>query len=414
MGSPPPPAAPRGRRLTSRSIGSPACQQATRRPVPSDSSGGSSSRQRPLASGQRAAYAHPRGTSAGSTGRPGITASGSVEVGVHVGHRGDERPRVGVPCTGGEVGRGQVLDDPAGVHHQHPVADLADDGDVVADQQQRDVVGRPDGREQVEHLLLHGDVERGGRLVGDDQRGRRPSGPCRSSPAAACRRRTRAGTGAPGAPASAIRTAPQPVDGPGERLTLRSMPWWWRGDLGELAADPAGGVEGGHRVLEHHRQRGARASVAAPRWRRCSRSVPSSSSREASTRPASSTSRETASAVSDLPEPDSPTTPTASPRRTAKLTPADRPDRPVRSREGDLEVADVEHQRRSGVLGVGSAGASAALRRRPVTAGAGSGMPASARRRPRPLATDSPNRLNARPGERARPAPGASAAAGLT
>ena len=74
----------------------------------------------------------------------------------------------------GELGRGEVLDDAAGVHHQHAVADLGDDGDVVADQEERDVVRVADRLEQVEDLLLHGDVERRRRLVGDDERGRRP------------------------------------------------------------------------------------------------------------------------------------------------------------------------------------------------------------------------------------------------
>ena len=55
---------------------------------------GPAARRRRAGSGRRT---HTDGTSAGSTGRPGMTASGAVQVGVHVGHGGDERAGVGVP-----------------------------------------------------------------------------------------------------------------------------------------------------------------------------------------------------------------------------------------------------------------------------------------------------------------------------
>jgi hypothetical protein len=48
---------------------------------------------------------------------------------------------------------GKVLDDPSGVHHQHPLTELADEGNVVADEED----GRPflvaDGAEKIEDLL---------------------------------------------------------------------------------------------------------------------------------------------------------------------------------------------------------------------------------------------------------------------
>ena len=88
----------------------------------------------------------------------------------------------------------------------------------MADQQQRDVVGLADRGEQVEHLPLDGDVERGGRLVGDDQRGR-PISPmaiiarCRMPPENSCGYWRR-----PRSAASAIRTDSQPLDRAVERL----------------------------------------------------------------------------------------------------------------------------------------------------------------------------------------------------
>ena len=80
--------------------------------------------------------------------------------------------------------------------------------------------------QHVEDAGLHGHVERGGRLVGDEQprAGRRP--PSRSSPAAACRRRAGAGTRAAAAPAAGCRPAraARPPAGAPPRRACR----WWR------------------------------------------------------------------------------------------------------------------------------------------------------------------------------------------
>ena len=61
------------------------------------------------------------------------------------------------------------LGDPAQVHHRDPVADVLDDAHVVGDEQ----VGQPELAlellEQVEDLGLDRDVERGDRLVADDE-----------------------------------------------------------------------------------------------------------------------------------------------------------------------------------------------------------------------------------------------------
>ena len=56
-------------------------------------------------------------------------------------------------------------------HHRDAVADLLDDGEVVGDQEHRHVVGALQLADQLQDLGLHGDVERGGRLVGDQQLG---------------------------------------------------------------------------------------------------------------------------------------------------------------------------------------------------------------------------------------------------
>ena len=63
------------------------------------------------------------------------------------------------------------LDRPAGVEDQDPVGEPGDDAEVVGDEQDRGAGAVADPVEDVEHLGLEGDVERGGRLVGDEQRG---------------------------------------------------------------------------------------------------------------------------------------------------------------------------------------------------------------------------------------------------
>ena len=69
------------------------------------------------------------------------------------------------------LGDAAALDDPAGIHHQDALADLRDDAEVVGDEDQRSAGLAAQFIEQLEHPRLGGHVERGGRLVGDQQRG---------------------------------------------------------------------------------------------------------------------------------------------------------------------------------------------------------------------------------------------------
>ncbi len=73
--------------------------------------------------------------------------------------------------TGEHLARRRLLDDPAGVHREHPVGDLGDDAEIVGDEHHRRAVLALETGEQVEQLRLHGDVEGGGRFVGDQQLG---------------------------------------------------------------------------------------------------------------------------------------------------------------------------------------------------------------------------------------------------
>jgi hypothetical protein len=73
-----------------------------------------------------------------------------------------------------------VLDDAPGVHHADDIGVLGDDAEVVRDEHDRHVALAPGARGEVEDLRLDGDVERGGRLVGEEQLRARRRAPSRS------------------------------------------------------------------------------------------------------------------------------------------------------------------------------------------------------------------------------------------
>ena len=99
------------------------------------------------------------------------------------------------------------LDDVAGVHDDDAVCELGDEPEVVRDEDDRRVRLLARGFQHLHDLRLDRHVERGRRLVGDQDAAGRWRSPSRSSPAAACRPRTRAGTGRRGARRRARRRA---------------------------------------------------------------------------------------------------------------------------------------------------------------------------------------------------------------
>ena len=136
------------------------------------SSSGVSLRQRSNRCAQRGAKLQPAGRSTSDGGRPGIAASrcgrGPVEP--------RDRARAAPTCTGAGASQktsrfGALLDDPPGVHHHHAVGDLGDDADVVRDQDDRRAELGLEPLDQLQDLGLDRDVERGRRLVGDQQVG---------------------------------------------------------------------------------------------------------------------------------------------------------------------------------------------------------------------------------------------------
>ena len=66
---------------------------------------------------------------------------------------------------------GAALDHLAGIHHRDAVGDARDDAEIVGDQDHRHAELALQVGEQTQDLRLDRDVERGRRLVGDDQVG---------------------------------------------------------------------------------------------------------------------------------------------------------------------------------------------------------------------------------------------------
>ena len=144
-------------------------------PVPpiSRSSGRSSAQRVGCAHGQRVWNRQPDGGLAGD-GRSPVSRMRSRRVlhdRVRHRHRRHQRPGVRVQRLGVEPVARRLLDQRAQVHHADPVGDVPDHREVVRDDQvgQAEVVLQV--LQQVDHLGLDRDVERGDRLVGDDQVG---------------------------------------------------------------------------------------------------------------------------------------------------------------------------------------------------------------------------------------------------
>ena len=78
---------------------------------------------------------------------------------------------VGVARAVEDLGHRPLLDQLAPGHHRDPLGEAAHDGEVVRDQQDRHAEPRLQLLQQLQDLRLDGDVEGGGRLVGDQDVG---------------------------------------------------------------------------------------------------------------------------------------------------------------------------------------------------------------------------------------------------
>ena len=222
--------------------------------MPSDRSSGSTVSQSSKRFGQRGWKEQPDGSSRGSGGSPGSPAGANRAAGSPIAReRRRQGTGVGVQRVGEDLVGGSVLDDPAGVHHGDPVAQVGQHRQVVADHQQPDVELRDQVLQHVEHLRLHHHVQRGGRLVGDDQP--RPAGqrhrdhhPLLLAAGDLVRVRAR--------PCSRQPDLLEQLADPAVDPLLRQVGLVQPDRLGDLGPDPLHRVERVQRALEDHRGAG--------------------------------------------------------------------------------------------------------------------------------------------------------------
>ena len=124
-----------------------------------------------MAYGQRVWNRQPAGGFAGLGTSPSSTICSrrAFALGSGMGSGGQERERVGVDRVRIHLIGGADLDDLAQVHHRDPVGDVADDAEVVRDEEIGELELVLEVLEQVDDLRLDRDVQGRDRLVGNDQ-----------------------------------------------------------------------------------------------------------------------------------------------------------------------------------------------------------------------------------------------------
>ena len=164
--------------------------------------------------------------------------------------RAEQADGVGMLRVGEQLVDRRALDDLAGIHHGDFVADLGDDAEIVGDQDDRGIAGGLQLAHEVEDLRLQRHVERGGRLVGDQQP--RIAG-----------QRHRDHHALAHAAGKLVRIfvdalfrrgdvdAAQQLDGALARLPVRAAAVAQEG-FDDLVADGEARIERGHRLLEDH------------------------------------------------------------------------------------------------------------------------------------------------------------------
>jgi len=96
-------------------------------------------------------------------GREAVGVAAQFRHGIH------QRAGVGMQRSAQEFARGRQLDDLPGIHHGHAVGHVADDAEVVRDEQNRHAEPLLQLAQQIQNLRLDCHIERGGRFVGDEQ-----------------------------------------------------------------------------------------------------------------------------------------------------------------------------------------------------------------------------------------------------
>ena len=78
-----------------------------------------------------------------------------------------------------EISRVGAFNNLPSIHHHYPIGHLADDSHIVRDEPKCSLLFAAEGTQQLENLVLNHDIQRGGRLVGNQQF--RAKGQCHSN-----------------------------------------------------------------------------------------------------------------------------------------------------------------------------------------------------------------------------------------
>ena len=110
----------------------------------------------------------------------GIRRTGILDIGdqgeayqldIRAGNRRDEAAGIGVIGAAQHLFRGAELHQIAAVHHRHLVGNVGDHPHVMSHQHAADLALFAQVADELEDLILDGDVQRRGRLIGDDELG---------------------------------------------------------------------------------------------------------------------------------------------------------------------------------------------------------------------------------------------------
>ena len=242
------------------------------------------------------------------------------------------------------------LDDPAAVHHAHAVRDLAHDGQIVGDEQQRHPEPLLEVLQQLQDLRLDGDVERGGRLVGDQQVGlvrerHRDHHPLALAAGELVRIGAEALLGLAQARPDAAARARAPARPPGScpRWSISVSPI-----CRSIVCSGLSEVIGSWKIMPTRSPRTSRRrrAVGADQLAPSRRIEPPGCQALGYGR-----SCRIESAVTDLPEPLSPTSASVSPRSIAERHVFDRLERAALDLEADRQVVDLEQAHRGTLSG---------------------------------------------------------------
>ena len=124
----------------------------------------------------RGGWNQPRLTSERLAQSHDVEQRGGLRCGLAVLHarlrnRVDQLARVGLARVAQHFLDGAVLDHLAVAQHDDAIGDVGDDAEIMRDEQHAHAALAPEIVDQAEDLALGGDIERGRRLVRDQQRG---------------------------------------------------------------------------------------------------------------------------------------------------------------------------------------------------------------------------------------------------